>query len=160
MSAGRPTPEANREHVDRLRARADEFAARYQCDDSLWPTLPHGDMPWRDWMDFAAKVAIPLATTEDDEVEQRLMVEYRRANPHYIAACITFAHNHVAAAEQMIDEQAKLLLDLAPHLDVEGKRMLLVHAADHFDAEVDLSGGGLESTSAAALRANVREARK
>ena len=72
---------------------ATEMAAHLKADDPLHPWV--FPSPWTDWMDFTRKVCVPLVEDPDPEAEQRLMVEFRKANPHYIAVALVMALNRI-----------------------------------------------------------------
>lgn len=84
--------------ANRTRDTADEIARGLGSlggvDDPMhpWP-IPN---EWGNWRGFTAKVARPLIEAIDAENEpevQRLMVEFRRACPYYLAVCLVMADN-------------------------------------------------------------------
>lgn len=80
-------------YVRDQRQHADEIAAQFKADDPLWPFMPlgGGKQLWTDWVDFARTVVVPYVEADGDEAAvQAFLVEWRKANPHYLAMCIFF----------------------------------------------------------------------
>ena len=88
------------DEIDQLRA---EIAKR--GTDPLYPTLPLN--VWRNWIDFTERGALPLVDADEEAAEQSAMADFRKANPHYLAACMAIAlgtvRRHEATARAAID---------------------------------------------------------
>lgn len=88
------------EQANATRDTADEMALMFDgCDDPLHPFMSFDPQPFRDWHDFVDRVCWPLVNATDEASVQTAMALYRKANPHFIAACLVFASNAAGRSE-------------------------------------------------------------
>lgn len=90
-----------RQFANSQRDVADEVCARWGVDDPLHPPMLTGDdQLFRDWLDFADRVARPIVEFDgDDAAEQAAMALYRKASPFFICAGLILAANCVTRGD-------------------------------------------------------------